>query len=157
MKIRKKIIVGVLLGLVLMALSFLFYAFGGHLIVKEYIARENKTNLSFSFNRCSESSGGSDQITSYEWVTDDRLVVKGVVYPNCAATWLFGNYRINKKSLSLLYSPVSMSFMACVCAHKVEYEISGLVKQEYEIQILEEGEIYEEPKFLYWLMGVYDE
>jgi hypothetical protein len=140
----------------MLVLSFLFYVLSGHLIIKEYITRESNPNLSFSFNHCSESGDGMDRVISSEWLSDDRLIIKGIVNPNCATTWLFGDYRINENSLSLIYSPVSMYFMACVCSHKVEYEISGIERKEYEIQFLEEGEIYEEPELLYWLMGVYE-
>ena len=64
--------------------------------------------------------------------------------------------KVKDNQLTLIYSPVMASLLACMCAHNVEYEISGLQKLPYEIQLVEEGAIFEEPEFLYKLLGVYE-
>ncbi len=153
----KKIGIGILLGLIVIALSFFFYVSGGRLIIGEYIKRDNNENLSFSFSRCSDDSGGRNEVLSSEWLTNEKILVKGIANPNCGTTWLFGDYRVKGNSLTLVYSPVSVFALACVCSYQVEYEVSGLEKKDYEIRLSEENEIHEEPTFLYWLMGVYDE
>ncbi len=117
---------------------FTFYAFGGHLILREYLTREYQRDLKFSFSSCNE-----DKLTPAQRVVEqgwegNTLTVKGVVSPNCATTWLFGSYStMGDNQLNLEYKPILSGLMACTCDYEVNYEISGLTQQDFDIKFIQ--------------------
>ena len=105
--------------------GFLFYSFAGHVVVAEYFKREGTPSLKFTFSRCTNTQNEKHEIISSEWNKDNVFVLKGVVIPDCGTTWIFGSYKVNENQLTLIYSPVMASLLACTCAHNVEYKVTG--------------------------------
>jgi hypothetical protein len=137
---KVELVVSLCLAIVVMA--FFFYINAGHVIIAEYVKRDSVDNLDFSFSRCGGPSKIHDKILSAEWISNETLLVKGIANPNCETTWLFGDYRVDGNSLTLIYTPVLNGLAACVCSREVEYEIDGLEKKLYDINLAEEGAIY---------------
>lgn len=146
----KKLIIR--LGLVL-ALVFLFLVFdtaGGPEIIKYALENDSQENLSLSFSSCDEDSG-SNRVESQEWV-GNQLIIKGAVYPNCGANWLFGSYELDGDKLSLNYKPAIGYFFACECKKNVTYTIDNIPKREYSVSFNEKEPLVFHPlinKILY--------
>lgn len=142
MKRRSKILIWVIASIfTLTALVFLDWL-GAIVIANQYLFEQTPREFSFSFKRCGGNEGPiTDFVTSRNW-NGRTLVIKGVASPNCAATWLFGGYKIAGDELSLTYSSVQFGAMACVCPTEVQYEIEGLPAKDYKISI-EEGPLIE--------------
>ena len=142
---KKKIII-VIVTLTLSGLIFHFSA--GETIVSEYLTREQKENLEFSFGLCRDEFAYKNEITSSYWSKGGTLSVKGTATPNCGTTWIFGDYELTGEDLTLSYSPIMGSLVGCVCGYPVEYEIEGLEKREYNISLIELGGVYKQPMLL---------
>ena len=78
--------------LAILIAGFLFYSFAGHVVIAEYIKRENNPNLYFSFSRCTDAPDARHEVLSTEWKKNGSFVVKGVATPGCGTTWIFGDY-----------------------------------------------------------------
>lgn len=131
----------------------LFFLFGGPLIIEEYLKRESKDELSFSFSSCKDDTKYlNDQILSSR-IEENTLFVKVAATPSCGTTWIFGDYSINGQNIELQYKPVLVSTMACICAHELEYEIEGISEKGYKITINHQEELYSD---LSWFYKIFD-
>lgn len=148
MAIKKIILVFLLIiGLLFSVLAFCLL--GGPLIVNEYLKRENKDELNFSFSSCKDDNKYlNDQIISSR-IDGNRLSVKAAATPNCGTTWIFGDYLITDHNIELYYTPVLVSVVGCVCTHELEYEIQGVNVKDYKITIKQQEELYSDPSWLY--------
>ena len=146
----------ILTFILIIALSFstlLFLLLGGTLIINEYINRESKDELSFSFSSCKDDNKYfNDQILSSR-MEGDTLFVKSAATPNCGTTWIFGDYSINGSNIELYYKPVLASATACICSHELEYEIQGLNMKDYKITINHQGELYSDSSWFYNILN----
>ena len=130
-------------------LVLLFFLLGGPLIIDEYLKRESKDDLSFSFSSCKDDSKYlNDQILSLR-IEGDILFVRATATPNCGTTWIFGDYSINGQNIELYYKPVLASVLACICAHELEYEVEGISVKDYKITINHQEELYSDPLWFY--------
>lgn len=119
------------------------------MIVSEYLKKESKDELSFSFSSCKDDSKYfNDEIISSR-IDGNTLFVKAEATPNCGTTWIFGDYSINGSNIELYYKPVLASVMACICVHELEYEIQGVNVKDYKITIVHQEELYNDQSWFY--------
>ena len=130
-----------------------FYMLSGPLVVNEYLDRESKPELSFSFGYCTGDDSNRNKVVSTTWVDEETILVEAIAAPSCAATWLFGDYEVNGEELNLIYSSVISGVVACNCGYPVEFKISPIIKANYKINLIAGKEIYNEPELFYKLMG----
>ncbi len=136
-KMVKKIVIRLGLLLALVFLLLVFDTVGGPEIIKYTLDNDDQKDLSFSFSSCDEdSSSWVNRVESQEWV-GNQLVIKGTVYPNCGASWLFGSYELDGDKLSLNYKPAIGYFVACECKKNVTYTIDNIPKREYSVSFNE--------------------
>ena len=125
-----------LLGIVI------FDVIGGPIIIRD-LYKNKQPELEFSFSRCSSDVYGTNEVVSERW-NDDELIVEAKAYTNCAATWLFGEYRIEGDSIVLGYRPIMPGLMACECGFDVSYKIYDLPRGKYALYVKEiDGQLFE--------------
>ena len=95
--------------------------------------------LAFNFDTCGSEPGPyfEPYVESIDWVGEDTLHLLVAVPDNCAATGGLGNYRLeDEDQLILEYVTFMMAGeAACICRAELEFEVSGLERQDYSIDI----------------------
>ncbi|GAA6136024.1 hypothetical protein NBRC116188_28140 [Oceaniserpentilla sp. 4NH20-0058] len=143
------IVIGMILSLLF---GFAFHLAGGSLVIKEVLKHQPKENLDFSFSSCDEENKyRKDQVLS-AIRTDNKIVIKAGVAPNCGTIWMLGDYEIHQNKLILKYRPILGSFLACKCSHEVEYVIDEFPLNRYEIEIKDQEELYNDISWFYDLI-----
>jgi len=125
---------------------------GAGTVIKYYAEDYQQKDLSFSYSACDKTNKVyKNTITSQRW-EGNSLVVTGVAFPNCSATWLFGAYERKGNALALKYLPVESSVLtACECPKEVSYQIDNLERHDYEVSI-SEGSAIEYKSITYTLL-----
>ncbi len=100
----------------------------------------HKTNLKFSLGICDSTmdpySPPEEGIIKKEWGDENKLTVEAYVKTVCGGAEITGDYKINGDSLVLEYRlHVGDIVTSCLCAHKLIYEITGLVRKDYIISL----------------------
>lgn len=129
-----------------------FDVLGAGTIIKYYAGGNQQKDLSFSYSACDKTKKAyKNTVTSQRW-EGNSLVVTGVAFPNCSATWLFGAYERNGNAINLKYLPVESSVLtACECPNEVRYQLDNLEKHDYEVSITE-GSVIEYKSITYTLL-----
>jgi hypothetical protein len=131
---------------------FVFFAQGWPSVIQAIAAHNEPDNLSFNFSRCdSNAQIGTDSIQKTQWTENGEFVVHATVVPNCGTTWILGNYSVSGKDLTLTYQPIVSTYLACVCYQNLEFEISGLPKKKYNLQLKADAEIDAQAKWFWTL------
>lgn len=131
--------------LLLFIMGIAFDVVNGPVIVREYLDHDQPDGLSFSFSRCSESSHSVDTVKSTRW-DHGVLTVDAVVTPNCGTAWLLGSYKVvDDDRLVLGYKTIAPGLVACHCDFAVSYEIHGIARREYRIELEEYAFIHKIP------------
>lgn len=125
-------------------LCLVFYFLAGPAIIKEALNRDDPESLRFSFSFCGDELA-TESVLSTSWLNDDTLQIKAMATPNCGASWLFGDYELNGNNIQLTYSSVMPNILACTCGYPVEYIISPIKKDEYNIALRAGKKIYSPP------------
>ena len=96
--------------------------------------------LRFSAEGCATGMDGygppTAGVLNSIWVSQDTLVVEGLVKTFCGGATITGDYRVRGNDLVLVYSvKPGLVVTTCNCARKVVYRISNLPCQNYLISI----------------------
>jgi hypothetical protein len=104
-------------------------------------------SLRFSSSGCDESFDAYDRsnlgITSQSW-QDDALLVSARVSINCEERILSGDFELEGDAITLTFAKTDCSDIGlcadCMCAHGLEYAISGLPEGKYSVELRDSQE-----------------
>lgn len=99
-------------------------------------------SLNFRADKCSllksERYIKQARLRRKDWTAKGALVVEALVPVNCAYMIGEGDYRAAGSVLTLKYATYNprkdKMAQACLCGHRVRYEITGLPKRDYTVE-----------------------